>query len=182
MNHNPNPEPDPSLNKPRVDENALREGLHKRAREQTLATLPAFLTECANVEAGYGECVVATGAAMLATFYAMNNSAPTCRGGMTGFQAGAATWEIIKAIGVLGGEDSILAFFDHADLLYPQRDHKRTTIPAHVWDEVKRRAIQNLTCEDLANVARPVVDRWREIAQGRVPSPFTVEERKGGAS
>jgi hypothetical protein len=49
-------------------------------------------------------------------------------------------------------------------------------------EDGKGKSAEQRLREDLANVARPVVDRWREIAQGRVPSPFTVEERKGGAS
>lgn len=76
---------------------ALHEDWVRRAKAQTVDTLPAFIAEVMNGYVhDYGTTCHAIAVCAVAAAYACNRT-PGARGGITGFQAEAVMWGFIQA-------------------------------------------------------------------------------------
>lgn len=118
----------------------------------------------------YGTIVHACVAAMVAAFSFINKSD---QGGITGFQAGAIGWEMIKEFMGINGPAKIV---DYENLLYPQYDYKfEKTISKDTWDYIVEKAKQKLA-EDNEHTHLDVLAHWQSIADGRIPFGFTLRD------
>lgn len=143
------------------------------AKEQTLETLPAFLTKLSQeFEHDYGTICHALASSAIASAWAMNN---TEQGGITGFQAGAVMWEFIKNWGY-GGELKPLRLFDYSNMLYPQYEgYFEKSISTDTWNWLQKEA-QELLDNDRTMMHPNVVKHLQSIVNGTVPFGFTVTD------
>lgn len=155
------------------------EGVHKEwmvaAKDMTADKLPEFirhLTE--DYLHDYGTICHAIAAAAVAAAYAVQKSP---QGGITGFQAGAVTWEMLRGWnpGMIGECGARIVNYDN--LLYPQYERTFTSIPASVWDKAQEEAARKIEGADKF-VAGSVLDHWFSIADGTVPFGLNVEPSK----
>ena len=152
------------------------DGTHKewmpRAKAMTLETLPEFLRELTeDYEHDYGTICHAIAAAAVAAAWAVEH---TPQGGITGFQAGAITWEIIKGwdSSTLGKIGTRIQKMD--DLLYPQMAYKFNTISQSVWESIREKAGEELEAVPEAHVN--VRTHWQSIVDGVIPFGLTIAE------
>ena len=143
-----------------------------RAKEMTLDQLPEFLRELTeDYEHDYGTICHAIAAAAVAAAWSVER---TPQGGITGFQAGAITWEIVRGwngsmLGDLG-----LRIQKMDNLLFPQYADSFTAIDAQTWERVQEKAKSNIAENEGA--AEAVVAHWKSIANGQVPFGLTVTQ------
>lgn len=143
---------------------------YKEARDMTLEKLPAFLDKLVN-EYGhdYGTIVHAIAAAAIGAAWAVDHSAA---GGITGFQAGAITWEFIENWSAFGPGPKRLVAFDN--MLYPQYETKfKQTISKETWVWLQEQAKAKLKEPD-GVVALNVKAHWESIIAGNVPFGYEV--------
>ncbi len=150
-------------------EQELRSEWQQEAKQQTLETLPAFLTKLAAHEHDYGSICVAIGAAAVAAAWAIEKS-PS--GGITGFQAGAVFWEFTKGWGSPGGE--FLRMQAMENLCYPQYDYKWNTISDDQWRGVQEFAMKKLETGS-EHMHPDVRARLESIVAGHLPCGFTIK-------
>lgn len=146
-------------------------GVHKEwAKEvdgMSMEKLPEFLRKLTeDYEHDYGTICHAIACGAAATAKAINRS--PC-GGITGFQAGAVMWEMIKLWGVFG--DGPLRMLCIDDMLYPQYEYKFTSIRKDQLEYLQERA-KKLLAEN-HGVPR-VRDHWHAIAAGKIPFGYAV--------
>lgn len=98
-------------------------------------------------------------------------------GGITGFQASCIMWEFIKQWGSFP-KDNPLQLRDMGDLLYPQMEHKFTTISPSIWEWVQKKARINLV-ESTDNAHPNVIGHWESIDNGVIPFGLIVSNHKG---
>lgn len=152
------------------------EGIHKEwmvaAKDMTADKLPEFirhLTE--DYLHDYGTICHAIAAAAVAAANAVENS---LQGGITGFQAGAVTWEMLRGWNpsLMGECGTRITNYDH--LLYPQYEYQFTSISEEIWQKVQEEAGKKIEGAN-AFVAGAVLDHWHSIAAGHVPFGLRVE-------
>jgi hypothetical protein len=145
---------------------------YKDAKEVKAESLHFFINHLINdYEHDYGTICHAIAAAAVAAATAVDNSSPD--GGITGFQAGAIMWEFIRHWGVYPA-NALLQIRNLDDMLYPQSDHKFTTISKYAWGELQKRAKENL---EAGKDAHPeVYKHWKSIVNGEIPFGYAVEE------
>lgn len=149
----------------KIDEASARKEWQERAKAMTLADLPEFLRELSeDYQHDYGTICVAIGAAAVAAAWAMEKSP---QGGITGFQAGAITWEMIQGWNgsMIGETGARLQNFD--DLLFPQYAEKFTSIGSDTWKRLQEKAAANL--REKSHAHPNVIAHWRSVAEGNVP-------------
>lgn len=145
---------------------ALRDKLMEAAKKvRSRDELIAFLDTFQDYPDDYNFAVYRPAAAAIAATWAHAE-------GITGFQAGAIQWEIIRLWDVFDGKAG-LHMQQYIDLLYPQYEAKFTTIPASVWEKVQRIAAENLASESMA--AETVRAHWQTIVDGKVPFGLGVQ-------
>lgn len=151
------------------------DGTHKewmvRAKEMTLADLPEFLRHLSeDYEHDYGTICHAIASAAVAAAWAMDR---TPQGGITGSQAGAVTWEILRGwnSSMIGEMGSRIQNMDN--LLYPQYARDFTSIKESTLERVREEAAKRLA-GDCENVALCVLEHWKFIANGGVPFGLEV--------
>lgn len=152
-------------------------GIHKEwmaaAKDMNLSELPEFLRHLTeDYQHDYGTVCHAIAAAAIAAAWAVDNSP---QGGITGFQAGAVQWEMIRGWGVWDA-DHPLKMLDMSDMLYPQYRHKYTTISKKTWEWLQDEARKNL--RDVEYAHPDVVAHWKRIVRGHVPFCYEVEEEE----
>lgn len=153
----------------------FRESFEKRIKEQTLETLPAFITEMLSTPMDYGTICLASAFAAAATAWAIQNSP---QGGITGFQAGCIGWEFLSQWGApeLGKCGARILKYD--DLLYPQYERKFSSITPATLESIRKAAAKNL--EGLEDgdgfVSDSVVAHWKSIVAGKVPFGLEVAD------
>lgn len=156
---------------PITEKDGLQVEWMKEAKGMTIDALPGFLRKLTqDYQHDYGTICHAIAAAAVAAAWAVEKSP---QGGITGFQAGAVSWEILKGWGgiTLGETGSRLVNFD--DLLFPQYAEKFRSIPAETWEKLQAEAKRKVSsAEDY--VAPAVLDHWKAVASGRVPFGLTV--------
>lgn len=152
-------------------------GVHKEwmaeAKKQTPETLPTFikkLTEDYNHD--YGTICHAIAAAAIGAANAVNHSP---NGGITGFQAGAVMWEMIRGWGVWGEGPKRMTQYEH--MLYPQYESDFRKISKSTADWLKTEAKKKLS-EDGETAHRNVRDHWVKIAEGWIPFSYTVDQEE----
>ena len=154
-------------------------GVHNQwyieAREQTLETLPAFLTKLLEeFQHDYGTICHAIAASAIASAWAMNK---TEQGGITGFQAGGVMWEFIKNWGY-GGEPKPLALLDYSNMLYPQYEyHFQRKISGDTWKWLQKKA-EDMLSDDGAMMHPNVIKHLQTIVDGVVPFGYEVESEE----
>jgi len=142
-----------------------------RAKTMKIDGLPEFIRELTeDYQHDYGTICHAIAAAAVAAAWAVERS-PS--GGITGFQAGAVSWEILKGWGgiTLGDTGSRIVNFD--DLLFPQYVEKFTSIPEETWSKLMASAKERLA-GDTSFVVPAVLDHWKSVANGEVPFGLKV--------
>ena len=156
---------------PITEEDGTHRAWMEEAKTMTLDTLPEFLRKLTHdYQHDYGTICHAIAAAAVAAAWAVEKSP---QGGITGFQAGAVSWEMLKGWGgiTLGETGSRLVNFD--DLLFPQYAEKFRSIPAEVWGKLQAEAERKVaSAEDY--VAPAVLDHWKSVAAGNVPFGLTI--------
>jgi len=135
-------------------------GLHKQwyeaAKQVTLDTLPDFTNQMINdYQHDYGTVCHALAAGALATLWAMNS---TPQGGITGFQASAIMWKLIREWYYTSNKTG-LRIIDYDKFLYPQYADYFTekTIPKNIWEGIQKEAKNRIEEADGAH-AQYLVD------------------------
>jgi hypothetical protein len=144
------------------------------ARNQTKDTLMDFINHVMNdYFHDYNTICQAISACMMATMSACDKY--DCAG-ITGFQASAIMWEIVKHIH-LGGNCG-MRLIDYDDILFPQYDYKfdSTVIPKDIFSAIVDEARKRIADSENNNsyVHPKVLDRWKCLADGNVPNGFSV--------
>lgn len=152
------------------------EGVHKEwmvaAKDMTADKLSEFVRHLIeDYQHDYGTICHAIAAAAVAAAYAVERSP---QGGITGFQAGAVTWEMLRGWNpsIIGDCGARLTNYDN--LLYPQYEGQFTSISKEIWEKVQEEAAKKIEGAD-AFVAGSVLDHWHSIAAGNVPFGLRVE-------
>lgn len=153
-----------------TEEQGIHEQWYEEAKKiNTPEELAAFVTRLTTeYDHDYGTICHAIAASAIAAAWACDRSA---QGGITGFQAGAIMWEFISHWTHKPGD--LLALRDYDEILYPQYDDKFGTIPADFAEQLKKRAKERLAESPIA--AGAVVDRWKDVAEGRFPFPVRAD-------
>lgn len=157
----------------KIDEMAARKDWQERAKGATLETLPEFLREITeDYKHDYGTICVAIGAAAVAAAWAVEK---TPQGGITGFQAGAVTWEFLRGwnSSMIGDCGARIQKFD--DLLFPQYVERFTSIGSDTWQKLQEKAAENL--KDKTHAHPEVLAHWASIADGNVPFGLRISDR-----
>lgn len=152
-----------------TEEMGLQKEWMAEAQKMTLERLPEFIKKLTEeYDHDYGTICHAIAASAIAAANAVNKSD---KGGITGFQAGAVMWEMIKGWGVFGdGPKKMLCY---EEMLYPQYGHHFWTIPPHVWDHLQKKAKKNL--KDCQGSSPKVIAHWESIVSGEIPFGYMVE-------
>lgn len=151
------------------------DGLQKEwmieAKKQTMATLPEFLRKLTeDYSHDYGTICHAIAAAAIGAAQAVQHSP---QGGITGFQAGAVMWEMIRGWDVWGEGPKRMQCYQ--DLLYPQYASKFRSIPKDVAEWVKKEARKWLD-ENKTGAHPDVRAHIEKVAEGYVPFGLSVGE------
>ena len=123
----------------------------------------------------YGTICHAIAVAAIAMAHAVERSP---EGGITGFQAGAVSWMLLKHWN--DWPDGPRRIVDYANLLYPAYDHHFTEIDRETANWLTRRAQELLAEHDGPSglhVHPHVRARWESVAAGRLPSFVRVVEQ-----
>ena len=135
------------------------------AEAKTVATpahLAQFVTKLINGYAhDYGTQCHAVAAAALAAAQCAKNGA-----GLSGFQAGAVQWEVIKHFGVTELPAKILSYHD---LLYPSGEESYTTLSGYGWEWLQAEAKKSLAENVETEISPQVWAHWKGVADGKVP-------------
>ena len=154
-----------------TEEQGIHKAWYDEARKQTLETLPAFLEKLSkDYDHDYGTICHAIAAAGIGAMWAVEQS-PS--GGITGFQAGAIIWEVIRHWGVF--DKGPLRMIEYQNMLYPQyADKFEKTIRKHVWEFLQKEAQEKLN--ENGALHPDVKSHLESIVSGIVPFGYTVEE------
>lgn len=152
-----------------MTEQEYRDKVYAEAKEvRTPEALTKFLADLSEHGHDYGTIIYACSAAMRAAFGVVNASP---QGGITGFQAGAIMWEMVREFGMFS--EGPLRIVDYDNLRYPQYDEKfRHTISRESADTLIERA--KAFGGDGASDA--VARRNAEIARGEFPAFVTITD------
>ena len=152
------------------EEDGIHKEWYKKAKEQSLESLPAFLKHLTeDYKHDYGTICHAVASAALAAANAVDHSPG---GGITGFQAGAIMWEFVQHW--LGYEDEPLRLVKYEEMLYPQYEHSfAKTISKDTWEWLRERAKSLLSEQHGISSVRI---HWESIAGGKVPFGYRVRE------
>jgi len=155
-----------------------KDGVHKEWYKEakdgmSMEKLPAFLKKLTeDYEHDYGTICHAMAASAVATMWAVDR---TEQGGVTGFQASAIMWELVRAWGTFGDGPKRMVCYDN--MLYPQYANKfRMVIDKNVWKYLQEEAAKHLSEHDVHHAHPDVMAHWQSIMAGKVPFGYTVEE------
>jgi hypothetical protein len=147
---------------------------YEDAKKQNLETLPNFISHLMNdYKHDYGTICHALAAGATATMWAMNKHP---QGGITGFQAGAIMWEVVRHWQYSSNKCG-LRMLNYDNMLFPQHaDDYQKTISPGVWDALKKEAKKKMDEADIDFVNQSVYDHWSSIVDGKVPFGFKVRQ------
>ncbi len=159
------------------DEESEEFKLEKRVWLERASTSPESFEEFANFimrrPHDCGTIVWACLAAMGKAFNIINNH--PVDGGITGFQAGALQWMVLRHI-FHKNSSTGYQLADYDWLLNPDNEEHFTTVPANIWklvvEEAKKRLELHETGEELAPVS--LREHWANIVAGMVPFGLKV--------
>lgn len=140
----------------------------QRKQIKTFEDLTAFIKDVEeHYNCGYGEAPRAIAQATLAVAWYLSS-----KFGITGFQAGAVTWDFITGWNCLDNKCG-LKLVDYDNMLYPQYYHKfNKTISSDTWEALQKQAQENLSSSEFASQC--VRTHWKNIIDGVVPFGYTV--------
>lgn len=162
------------MSKVMTKEMSLQDEWFKDAKEQTLETLPEFISHVMNdYNHDYETVVHAISACAIAAAWAANREKGAW-GGITGFQAGFVMWDFVRQW-MYSNNKTGFRLLDYDDLLYPQyADKFEKTITPSIWEHVQKEAKARI--EETQFKVRPdVMAHWQSIADGKPPFGFTVK-------
>lgn len=150
------------------------DGTHKAWMEKakslkTVQELTEFVEELTTKYGhDYGTICHAIAAAAIGAAHVVERSP---QGGITGFQAGAVMWEIIRGWGIWG--KGPLEVIEWDNLLYPQYDDK---MPRTIGDGQFRRVVESARelVKKGGEAAPAVAERWRLLAEGQLPPGMKI--------
>lgn len=157
-----------------TEEMGIHKGWYIDARQQTLDSIEDFANHLMNDYIhDYGTVCHAIAALMMGMLHAANE---TKQGGLTGFQAGAVMWEVIKHMNYPTNKCG-LRLIDYDDMLYPQYEYKYTNhkLSKETFEAMQKEAANRL--EKDSNHAHPkVIAHWQSIVDGKVPFGYEIEK------
>lgn len=139
-----------------TEEMDIHKQWYEESRQITLDALPDFISHLINdYQHDYGTVCHALAAGALATLWAMNS---TPQGGITGFQASAIMWQLIRQWSYPGNKTG-LRIIDYDKFLYPQYedDFTQKAISKSMWECIQKEAENNIKEADEAH-AKYLVD------------------------
>lgn len=151
---------------------AIIESWREDSKNLTLEELPDFLNMLmTRYSHDYGTICHALAVGATATMWAMNKEE---QGGVTGFQAGAITWEVIQNWDS-SKRDKPMTLTMYDQMLYPQYDHKfEKTITKGTWEWLQEEAEKNLEKETSAH--ENVIKHWHSIVDGVIPFGYKISD------
>lgn len=159
-----------------TEEMGLQKEWYKEARTIKLDTLKPFIDRLMNeYEHDYGTICHALAAGSIATFCAMNSD--EYQGGITGFQAGAIMWQIVRHL-MYENNKCGLRLLDFDNFLYPQYEESfDKTISKETWEVIQKEASRQL--EKATEKVHPaVIEHWNWIKEGVVPFGYKVKSEE----
>ena len=143
---------------------------YERARKMTLAELPAFIDEMAESGRSYSTTAEATGAAAVATAWALCH-----RFGLTGFQGGWVMWKFMEHWNEVG-KDGPARLVSYRNLLYPQYEDSFRCVKPDVWEWAQEEAKKKVAEQDAKPtlMSQIVYDHWCSVAAGDIPFGLRV--------
>ena len=156
-----------------TEEQKVHEKWYVEAKDITIDELPIFINHLINdYEHDYGTICHALAAGAIATILAMNKEP---QGGITGFQAGAVTWEFIRHW-IITNNKTALKLVNYDKMLYPQYEHNfQKTISKDIFEALKKES-QQLIDKAQGQTHPSVYDHWQKIVNGGVPFGYTVSD------
>lgn len=153
------------------NDRAIIDKWYDDARGMKLENLQQWITD--NMEKykhDYGTIVHFIAACSLATFNALASEA-----GISGFQAGAVMWQIIRGIEFRNNKTG-LRIINYDDMLFPQYEDKFTkrTISKKMFETMQEEAKKKL--EESGTAHENVIAHWKSIVAGQVPFGYSLEE------
>jgi hypothetical protein len=151
-------------------------GIHKEwmkeAEQMTKENLLPFIEKLlTKYEHDYGTICHATAAAAIAAAWSVARDKE--QGGITGFQAGAVMWEMIRGWGTFG--DGPKKMMLYKNMLFPQYEYAfEKTIDKDTWEYLQKEA-RVLLSEKNELCSKSVLLHWQSIADGVVPFGYKVE-------
>jgi len=140
----------------------------QRKQIKTFKDLTAFIKDVEeHCNCGYGAAPRAIAQAALAVAWYLSS-----KFGITGFQAGAVTWDFITDWNCIDNKCG-LKLVNYNDMLYPQYYHKfNKTISSDTWEALQKQAQENLASSE--DACQSVRTHWKSIIDGVVPFGYTV--------
>lgn len=149
-------------------------GVHKEwmveAKDMTLEKLPEFLRKLTqDYHHDYGTICHAIAAGAIAGAWSVER---TPQGGITGFQAWAIMWEMIRGWGVFGDGPKTMTKYEN--MLYPQYAESFRSISPDVWEWLQKKAKENLEAKGPAS--DNVIAHWKTIVGGEIPFGYRISK------
>ena len=125
---------------------AIKKEWQEKAKDATIATLPAFLAELIEkYQHDYGTICHAVSVAAVAAAWAVNASPA---GAITGFQAGAVMWEFIREWNCSSNKTG-MRLVDYDNFLYPQyADKFQKVLSKDIWENIQKEAQAQISKAD----------------------------------
>ncbi|SOY79970.1 hypothetical protein CBM2599_A120535 [Cupriavidus taiwanensis] len=151
------------------EEDGLQQQWYEEAKKMTVEGLPAFIQKLTTEYVhDYGTICYAVAAAGIAAMHAVNKSD---QGGITGFQAGCITWELLRHWSHIEAPARITEF---RNMLFPQYEHKFCAISSETWEILQEEAKKSLA-EKGDGIHPNVRAHMESIVAGTVPFGYRVE-------
>lgn len=153
----------------------VQEEWYREAGKMTMDKLPEFLKHLMeDYVHDYGTICHAHAAGAIATMWAMNREP---QGGITGFQAGAIMWEVVRNWSYTDNKTGLkMVNFDN--MLFPQYEESfEKKISMEVWENLKKEAALKIqeNLKDSLKASPKVVAHWESIVAGEIPFGYKVE-------
>lgn len=134
-----------------TEKDKVQDRWYEEAKTQTIESLPVFMNHLVDdYEHDYGTICHAVAAAGIAAMCAVDHDPK--QGGITGFQAGAIMWKVIRHW-YFESNKTGLRLIDYDDFLYPQYEGQyQKTITASTWECIQKRAKELIEEADTAHV------------------------------
>ena len=151
------------------EEDKVHEEWYNKSDSMTLKELPEFhrhLME--DYEHDYGTICHALASGAIATMWAMNKEP---QGGITGFQAGAVMWQLIRGWNFKHNKTG-MKLVDYDDLLYPQYEEKfEKIISKDTWEALQKEAKERIAG---GSGSEEVQQHWQSIVDGKIPFGYRL--------
>lgn len=165
---------DTHQSEPITEEQGIHKQWYEDAKEiDTPEKLLAFVNRLQDsYKHDYGTICHAIAAAMKATMVCFNKGP---QGGITGFQAGAIQWGVLRAMGIIDFSCGV-RIISYRDLLYPQYLNKfqKHRISKDNHNALIEKANKGLRSQ--AGAHPDVATHWEKIVSGWLPPSVVVED------